>query len=99
MILTQLLDRPGDGFLLVIEAGIEIEAVFLLYMEPYERGIRNGFPVIDNDRQLSLGRLADIGANRFLFQSGELQQHMALGDEGAAIGKAEIGAIDLQLNH
>jgi hypothetical protein len=48
MILEHLLHRPGDAALALGQRCVEIEAIFLLDVQPDQRGVRDhGFTIAD----------------------------------------------------
>ena len=89
MVLAHLLDGPSDAALLIAEALVEIELVFLLDVPPDEGRIRHDRAVVVDVGELALGRLAEALGVLAIDKPGELQEHQRLRDEGARIDEPE----------
>ena len=74
MILGHLLERPGDGALLRVEAAIEVDRVFLFEVQADEGGIRDALAVVVDVGELALGGLGEALGVRLVGQAGQLQQ-------------------------
>ena len=80
-------------------AAIEIDAVLLLEMQPDQRGVRDDRAAVVDVRQLAFRRAQEALGARLVFELRELEQHLALHDEGAGIGQPEERAERVQRDH
>ena len=99
VILEHLLRRPGDAALARRESAIEVDAVFLLEVQPDERGVRDDGAVVIDERQLALRRAQKPLVFVLVFQLRKLEQHLRLHHEGTGIGQSEGRAEGVQRDH
>ena len=88
-----LLEGPGDGPLLRVEAAVEIDVVLILDVPADKSRVGNEFSVVVYIGQLyraachwALVETCHVG---FVFEPGQLEQHFHLGDERAHIRQPE----------